>query len=66
VLVCRQHRTGIVNLDRHLREQHGTPIAVRRPVIEHFAQFSAVELSAVELPNQYEAGDKASSSLKLA
>jgi hypothetical protein len=52
VLVCRQHRTGIVNLDRHLREQHGTPITVRRPVIEHFAQFSAIKLSAVKLLEQ--------------
>jgi hypothetical protein len=25
VLVCKQHRTGIINLDRHLREQHRTP-----------------------------------------
>jgi hypothetical protein len=49
VLVCRQHRTGIVNLDRHLREQYGTPIVVRRLVIEYFAQFSAVEPSIVEL-----------------
>jgi hypothetical protein len=52
VLVYRQHRTGIVNLDRHLREQHRTPITVRRPVIEHFAQFSTIEPSAVKLPEQ--------------
>jgi hypothetical protein len=52
VLVCRQHYTGIVNLDRHLREQHGTPITVRRLVIEHFARFSAVKLSTVELLEQ--------------
>jgi hypothetical protein len=52
VLVCRQHCTGIVNLNRHLREQHGTPIIVRRLVIEHFTRFSAVELSTVKLLEQ--------------
>jgi superfamily II DNA helicase RecQ len=52
VLVCKQHRTGVVNLDRHLREQHGTPIAQRRQVLEHFAQFSVVDPSTVELPEE--------------
>lgn len=52
VLVCKQHRTGVVNLDRHLREQHATPIAQRRQVIERFSCFATIEPSAVELPEQ--------------
>jgi superfamily II DNA helicase RecQ len=52
VLVCKQHRTGIINLDRHLREQHGTPIALRRQVVDYFSQFSTVDPSAIKLPEQ--------------
>jgi hypothetical protein len=49
VLVCKQHCTGIINLDRHLREQHGTPIALRRQVEHYIPQPSTVNLSAIEL-----------------
>jgi hypothetical protein len=52
VLVCKQHCTGIINLDRHLREQHGTPITLRRQVVHYFSQFSTVDSSAIELPEQ--------------
>jgi hypothetical protein len=41
-----------VNLDRHLREHHATPIAQRRQVIERFLCFATVEPSAIELPEQ--------------
>jgi hypothetical protein len=50
VLICKQHRTGALNLDRHLREQHGTLIAQRRQVL--VAQYATIEPSAVELPEQ--------------
>jgi hypothetical protein len=52
VLVCKQHRTGIINLDRHLREQHRTPIALQQQVVDYFLQFSTVDLSTIKLPEQ--------------
>ena len=30
VLVCKQHYTGVVNLDKHLLEQHKIPVKVRK------------------------------------
>jgi hypothetical protein len=52
VLVCKQHGTGVINLDRHLREQHGTPIAVRREVVDYFAQFAIADPKEIEVPEQ--------------
>jgi hypothetical protein len=52
VLVCKQHRTGIINLDRHLQEQHRTPIALQQQVVDYFLQFSTVDPSTIELPEQ--------------
>jgi hypothetical protein len=50
--MCGQHCTGVVNLNRHLRELHRTPVAQRRQVLEYFAQFSIVDPSTVELPEE--------------
>jgi hypothetical protein len=42
VLVCKQHCTGVVNLDKHLLEYHVTPAALRKEIVERFRQFSRV------------------------
>ena len=52
VLVCRQHRSGVVNLNRHLLEQHATPAQVRKAVIQRFAQYKRVDPKNVKLPEQ--------------
>lgn len=52
VLVCKQHCTGVVDLDRHLREQHGTPITQRQQIVNYFLQCCTVAPSAIELPEQ--------------
>jgi hypothetical protein len=52
VLVCKQHCTGIINLDRHLQEQHRTPIALQQQVVDYFLQFSTVNLSTIKLLEQ--------------
>jgi hypothetical protein len=52
VLVCMQHYTGVVNLDKHLREQHNTPVTQRRAVVEYFSQYSRAHPSTIELPAQ--------------
>jgi hypothetical protein len=52
VLVYRQHCIGIINLDRHLQEQHRTPIALQQQVVDYLLQFSAVDPSTIKLPEQ--------------
>jgi hypothetical protein len=52
MLVYKQHCTGIINLDRHLQEQHRTPIALQQQVADYFLQFSAVDLSTIKLLEQ--------------
>lgn len=52
VLVCRYHCTGVVNLNKHLSEQHATCAAVRKEIVQRFAQYERVDPKAVELPEQ--------------
>ena len=52
MLVCRQHCTGVLNLNRHLQEQHKTPVQQRQEVVQYFNQFSTAEPSTIQLPRQ--------------
>lgn len=52
VLVCRQHGSGVVNLDNHLSKQHATPAKVRKEIIQHFAYCKKREPKDIELPEQ--------------
>jgi hypothetical protein len=42
VLVCKQHRTAVVNLDVHLRDQHATPAVLRKQIIEQLCNFTII------------------------
>jgi hypothetical protein len=50
VLVCRQHRTGIVNLEKHLQQQHAVSLQQRQQIVQHFSELTLVSPDAVELP----------------
>jgi superfamily II DNA helicase RecQ len=52
VLVCKQHCTGVINLDKHLREQHATPAKLRKEIVERFRHLSRTDPHTVELPEQ--------------
>lgn len=52
VLVCKEHCSGVVNLDRHLLEQHKTPVNERKEIVQRFAQYERKEPKDVELPEQ--------------
>lgn len=52
ILVCKEHCTAVVNLDVHLRDQHATPAAVRKQVIQQLSHFPTTAPGAVELPEQ--------------
>jgi hypothetical protein len=52
VLVCKQHCSGVVNLNRHLLEQHATPAQARKEIVQRFKQYKRVDPKDVELPEQ--------------
>ena len=52
VLVCKQHCTAIINLDRHLQEQHKTLVVVRRQIVRYFLPLPTLNPSAIELLEQ--------------
>jgi len=52
VLVCKEHRTAIINVDKHLLQHHALPAALRRPLVEHYSQYETVQPKAIELPEQ--------------
>jgi hypothetical protein len=52
VLVCKQHCSGVVNLNKHLLEQHATPAKVRKEIIQHFAHCERIDPKDVKLPEQ--------------
>lgn len=42
----------MVNLDKHLFEQHATPASVRKEIVQHFAYCERKEPKDVKLPEQ--------------
>jgi superfamily II DNA or RNA helicase len=52
VLVCRQHRTAVINLEKHLRQQHAVSLQQRRQIVQHFNELALVSPDAVELPEE--------------
>lgn len=52
VLVCKDHRTGVVNLDTHLLQHHHVPAATRREIVERFRHYTLTEPNDVELPDE--------------
>jgi hypothetical protein len=52
ILVCKEHRTAIINVDKHLLQHHALPAALRRPLVEHYSQYETVNPTAIELPEQ--------------
>ena len=52
VLVCKQHCSGVVNLDKHLLERHATPANVRKEILQRFARCERLDPKDVELPEQ--------------
>ena len=52
MLVCKQHCSGVVNLDKHLLERHATPANVRKEILQRFARCERLDPKDVELPEQ--------------
>lgn len=50
VLVCREHTTGIQNLDAHLRDYHAVPAAARRAIVEKYNCFQRRNPNEVQVP----------------
>jgi hypothetical protein len=52
VLVCRQRSTGVVNLEKHLRQRHAVSLQQRRQIVQHFSELTLASPDAVELPEE--------------
>jgi hypothetical protein len=52
VLVCRDHRTGVLNLDRHLSQHHHVPAAARRKIVQRFSPYTLTKPNNIELPDE--------------
>ena len=50
VLICKEHATGIQNVDVHLRDQHGVASEERKSIVEHCRQWQMAAPQDVELP----------------
>jgi len=52
VLVCKEHRTAVVNLNTHLLQHHNVPTATQKQIIERFDYFATVSPAEIELPEE--------------
>jgi hypothetical protein len=50
VLVCKEHATGIQNIDVHLRDQHDVASEERRAIVEYCRRWQIAAPQDVELP----------------
>jgi hypothetical protein len=52
VLVCKQHHTAIVNLDKHLSQYYNVPASARRQIVDCFSRLKTLDPAEVKLPNE--------------
>jgi hypothetical protein len=52
VLVCKQHRTAIINLDEHLSQHHNVPAPTRRQVVDCFNRLKPLYPARIKLPEE--------------
>jgi hypothetical protein len=50
VLVCKEHATGIQNIDVHLRDQHDVASEERKAIVEYCRRWQIAAPQDVELP----------------
>jgi superfamily II DNA helicase RecQ len=50
VFVCREHATGVRNLDAHLRDYHAVPATERRAIVEKYSGFQIKGADEIPLP----------------
>lgn len=52
VLVCKQHRTAIINLGKHLSQHHNVPASTRRQVVDCFSRLKPLDPAKIKLPEE--------------
>jgi hypothetical protein len=50
VLICKEHATGLQNIDVHLRDQHNVVSKERKAIVEHCSRWQIAAWQDVELP----------------
>jgi hypothetical protein len=52
VLVCKQHRTAVINLDKHLSQHHSVPASSRRQIVDCFSRLKQLDPAEIKLPEE--------------
>jgi hypothetical protein len=52
VLVCKQHRTAVINLDKHLSQHHSVPASARRQIVNCFSRLKQLDPAEIKLPEE--------------
>jgi hypothetical protein len=52
VLVCKQHRTAVINLDKHLSQHHSVPASARRQIVDCFSRLKQLDPAEIKLPEE--------------
>jgi hypothetical protein len=52
VVVCRQHHTAVINLDRYMLQYHKVPASTRREVVDCSSRLKPVDPGKIKLPEQ--------------
>lgn len=51
-MICKQHCTGVINLNTHLLQHHNTDATTRRQIINRFSHIATVDTNQIELPEE--------------
>jgi hypothetical protein len=54
ILICKEHGYAVRNLNTHLRDEHATPVKLRRRVIEQYASVFLARPADVKTPPPFE------------
>ena len=52
VVVCKQHHTAVMSLDRHMSQYHKVPASTRREAVDCFSRLKPVDPGKIKLPEQ--------------
>lgn len=50
VLVCRQHKTAVQNLNTHLCRQHSLPVTEKKQLLKEFKEKNSLPPDEIRLP----------------
>jgi hypothetical protein len=49
---CAEHRTAVINLDKHLSQHHSVPASARRQIVNCFSRLKQLDPAEIKLPEE--------------